>query len=309
MKVIFNYNRNFNTNLSSAIAFGTFDGIHLGHRQLINELLQQKRDYNYQTIVYTFIEHPLHLLAPDKEPPRIMQLGEKIKEFSRLGIDILLLNSFDKFLLHQTPREFLDQLYNNVPVKTLVVGFNFRFGHKGAGDVNYLEKEAAGRGLNLISVAPVQSNNEVVSSTLIRKKIQEGKIKEVNKLLTKPYSISGKIIHGFGRGKSMGFPTANLLFSAQKVLPAYGVYLTKCVINGCSYWGLTNVGTNPTFSNGSVQIETYLLDHSRDLYGEFMQISFVDMLRREIKFDSSEALSRQMYLDKIKAQKLIYKKH
>ncbi len=238
-----------------------------------------------------------------------MSLGEKIKEFSKLGIDVLVLNSFDNSFLQQTPREFLDQLYERIPIKTFVVGFNFRFGYKGLGDVSYLKKESEEKKLNLISVPSVQSGGEVVSSTLIRRKIQEGKVKEVTKLLTRPYTISGKVIHGFGRGKSLGFPTANLRFSSQKVIPAYGVYLTKCLIKGRYHWGLTNIGTNPTFTNNRMNIETYLLDCNKDLYGQSIKISFVDLLRSEVKFDSPEALSRQMHLDKIKAQKLIYKKH
>ncbi|MGI6527272.1 MAG: bifunctional riboflavin kinase/FAD synthetase [Caldicoprobacterales bacterium] len=308
MQVIFNYDRNYGTKLPSAIALGTFDGIHMGHRQLIYELLKKKRKFGFQTIVYTFLNHPLQALAPEKEPPRIMLLKEKIKTFSRLGIDVLVLNSFDDFFLHQTPREFLDQLYRKILVKSFIVGFNFRFGYKGAGDINYLKTEAEQTELDVVSVPPVELEGEVVSSTLIRNKIQEGNIKDAARLLTQPYSISGTIIHGFGRGKNMGFPTANLRFSSYKVLPAYGVYLTKCFVKGKDYWGLTNVGVNPTFSNGNVQVETYILDCNENLYGQTMKISFLERLRGEIKFDSSEALIRQMELDSIKAKKLIYKK-
>jgi len=308
MKVIFNYDKNFSTNRPSAIALGTFDGIHLGHRQLIYELLQQKNKHNYQTIVYTFLEHPLSVLAPEKEPPRIMLLKEKIKEFSKLNIDILILNSFDKDFLRQTPREFLNHLYEKIPVRTFVVGFNFRFGYKGAGNIVYLEKEAKEKDLKLIAVSPVMSENEIVSSTLIRSKISNGKVREAAKLLTAPYSISGKVVKGFGRGKNLGFPTANLQYSRYKVLPARGVYLTKCLISGKLVWGLTSVGTNPTFSgNNNLQIETYLLDFNGDIYGQNMKISFMDWLRSEIKFESPEALSMQIQRDMIKAKKLIYK--
>lgn len=308
MQVIFNYDRNYSTSLPSAIALGTFDGIHMGHRQLIHELLRKKRQFGYQTIVYTFLNHPLQILAPEKEPLRIMMLKEKVKGFSKLGIDILILNSFDDFFLHQTPRAFLDHLYEKIPVKSFVVGFNFRFGYKGAGDIHYLKKETEQTGLNLVSVFPVESEGEIVSSTLIRNKIQEGKMEDAARLLTQPYSISGMVIRGFGRGKDLGFPTANLCFSSRKVLPAYGVYLTKCIIKSKSYWGLTNVGINPTFSNGSTHVETYLLDYNENIYGQTMKISFLQRLREEIKFDKSEDLIRQMELDSMKAKKLIYKK-
>ena len=164
-----------------------------------------------------------------------------------------------------------------------------------------MEKEAQEKRLELISVPPVMSDGEVVSSTLIRGKIQEGKVREAAKLLTAPYSISGKVIKGFGRGKDLGFPTANLAYSPYKVLPACGVYLTKSLIKGEYVWGLTSWAPI-RLSNGQIQIETYLLDYNENIYGQYMRVSFIDWLRKEIKFESPEALSRQIQLDMIKAK-------
>ena len=137
MRVIFNYDRNYRTSLPSAIALCTFDGIHTGHIKLMEELIRKKRQYGLQTLVYTFLNHPMQMLAPDKEPPRIMLLDETIRTFADLGIDILVLFKFDEFFQQQSPREFLDQLYENIPVKSMVIGFNFRFGYKGAGDQSF----------------------------------------------------------------------------------------------------------------------------------------------------------------------------
>ncbi|HHU78593.1 MAG: bifunctional riboflavin kinase/FAD synthetase [Caldicoprobacterales bacterium] len=308
MRVIFNYDRNYRTSLPSAIALGTFDGIHTGHRKLMEELIRKKRQYGLQTLVYTFLNHPMQMLAPDKEPPRIMLLDETIRTFADLGIDILVLNKFDEFFQQQSPREFLDQLYENIPVKSMVIGFNFRFGYKGAGDQEFLLRESRLKGFDLVCVPSVEQDGEVVSSTLIRKLIMDGKVEDAARLLEQPYCIRGKVISGCGRGKNLGFPTANLSFSNRKVLPRCGVYLTKVKLKDGFYWGLTNVGTNPTFSQGSLHIETYILDFNENLYEQPMEICFINRLRGEIKYDNPLDLVHQMELDRIKAKKLIYKK-
>ena len=308
MKVIFNYDRNYKTDLPSAIALGTFDGIHLGHRKLVQKLQAKKEQFGYQSIVYTFFSHPLKHLKPEMEPPQIMLLGEKIKELTKLGIDVLVLNSFDKYFSHQTPDTFLDQLFNNFHIKSLVVGFDYRFGHKGAGNHIHLEQAAENKNWDLICVPSVKRGGEVVSSSLIRKLIMDGRVAVAAELLTKPYAINGTVIHGHGRGKSLGFPTANLRYSSGKVIPKNGVYLTNCKYKNNEYWGLTSVGTNPTFSKGDVHIETYLLDFYENLYEEKIQIQFCDWLRGEIKFNDPRDLILQMEQDRIKAKKLIYKK-
>ena len=308
MRVIFNYDRYYRTSRSCAIALGTFDGIHKGHRRLIAELKKQKERYGRQTIVYTFLTHPLQVLAPEKAPSHIMLLDEKIKEFSGLGIDVLVLNSFDDFFLHQTPRVFMDHLYEKYKVKALVVGFNFRFGYKGMGDRSFLETEAGERGLDLICVPPVRFEDQIVSSTLIRGFLSDGRVEEAARMLSKPYSIGGKIIHGYGRGKNMGFPTANLRFSNQKVIPKPGVYLTRCRLKGKQelLWGVTSVGWNPTFLTNRINIETHLLDFDGDLYDRVLTISFLVHLRDEMKFEKISDLVDQIQQDVKNAKKLIY---
>jgi riboflavin kinase/FMN adenylyltransferase len=307
MKVIFNYKKDYRTKEPSAIALGTFDGIHLGHRRLIKELMEKKAEYGYQTIVYTFINHPLQLLMPGKEPSNILLLRERIQEFKKLGIDVLVLNSFDYSFSQQSPDEFITQLTQSIPVKTLIAGFNFRFGHKAAGDVDYLKKISEKANFDLICVPPVKKNNQIVSSSLIRKRVMDGSVAKAAHLLTRPYYIRGKVIHGFGRGKELGFPTANLSFSSKKVLPKNGVYLTRCKLQNKFYWGLTNVGMNPTFLNDIIQIETFLLDFCKDIYGENLEIQFIDWIREEKHFETPQDLSYQIKKDWIKAKKLIYK--
>ena len=306
MRVVFNYDKNNRISQPCTIALGTFDGIHQGHLQLIEELKKQKQRYGCQTIVYTFLTHPLQVLEPEKAPSQIMLLSEKIKEFSRLGIDILVLNSFDHAFLHQTPRIFMDQLYERYHIKAIVVGFNFHFGYQGTGDKTFLETESKEKGWDLICVPPVRFEDKVVSSTLIRSFLSEGKVEEAAKMMTRPYCIRGKVIHGYGRGREMGFPTANLQFSNRKVLPKSGVYLAKCRLNGKMFWGMTNVGRNPTFSAKGLSIETYLPNFDGDLYGQTMSIFFLTRLREEMKFERVSDLTKQMKQDVKNVKKLIY---
>lgn len=306
MQVIFNHKRQHVVNDPTAIALGTFDGIHLGHRKLISKLHEQKKLNGYRTMVYTFLGHPLERLNPSKVPPQIMLLGEKIKGFSSLGIDTLVLNPFTDEFLHQTPEVFIDSLLTHYNIKSIIVGFNFRFGYKGQGDIGFLEKAAQDKGFDLICVPPVQEENTTISSTLIRDLITKGNLEEAAMLLEKPYSIKGRIVHGYGRGRSIGFPTANLSFSNKKVLPCFGVYLTRCYINNQMYWGVTSVGKNPTFAQDNINIEAYIFDLNKDIYGSVLRIEFIRYLREEIKFNTVEELIHQIGKDVVKAKNLIY---
>lgn len=308
MQVIFN-NGQYRDNNPSAIALGTFDGIHLGHRKLISELGQQKKHNGYKTIIYTFQTHPMRILAPEKAPSQIMLLSEKIRGFSELDVDTLVINPFNHSFLHQTPQTFLNQLLDHFNVKVLIVGFNYRFGYKGMGDIEFLYKVAHIKGFELICVPPVKREGQVISSSLIRTLISNGNVEEAACLITKPYTIRGKIIHGFGRGRNMGFPTANIKVPAHKTIPKPGVYLTKCFLGNRIFWGVTSVGINPTFSQETLNIETYILDFREDIYDKILKVSFLEHLRDEIKFNSVEDLIVQMKLDVQNAKYLIYNFH
>ena len=200
----------------------------------------------------------------------------------------------------------MDGLFKRYNIKALVVGYDFRFGHGGKGDKTLLELAAKEKGIELICVPPVLWQDQVVSSTLIRNYIAAGRMEEVSELLTKPYGINGKVIHGYGRGAKMGFPTANLQFSPKKVIPKPGVYLTSCKLKNKSLWGVTSVGWNPTFSTNRINIETYLLDYKGDLYGKDLRVSFISFMRDEIKFDTPAELAAQIKRDVENAKKLIY---
>jgi riboflavin kinase/FMN adenylyltransferase len=307
MRVIFDNNSSFSSYEPSAIALGTFDGIHLGHRALINELVYRKKKFGSQIIIYTFTRHPLTKLNPERVPPQIMLLPEKIRAFSYLDIDLLVLNDFNRRFIQQEPDDFVSQLLMNFNLKTLIVGYNFRFGYKGQGNVDLLRRFAEEKGFELVVVDPVKKEEEIVSSSLIRELIKEGNVSRAAECLGNPYSISGIIKHGYGRGKGLGFPTANLDYPKQKVIPKPGVYLTRCRTLGSWYWGVTNVGSNPTFSTGGLNIETHMLDFKGSLYKKRVRVFFVTRLRDEMAFSSSSGLVVQIRQDIIKAKNLIYK--
>ncbi len=306
MQVIFNIDGKHSLNTKSAIALGTFDGIHLGHRELIRQLNEQKTS-GLTTMVYTFLSHPMSRLAPESVPDQIMLLKEKIITFSRLGIDTLVLNPFSDEFLRQTHEEFLLSLLGSYNVKTLIVGFNFRFGYKGRGDAEYLEQASKRYGFDLICVPPVKLDDRIVSSTLVRSLITEGQVEEASRALGMPYSIAGIVVKGLGRGTLLGFPTANMVLPSRKVMPKPGVYAVLCKVGGNYYKGAASIGFNPTFDGDSLSFETHLLDFRGSLYGKRIRVYFIKRIRDEVRFSSTEELKEQIKTDVAMVNNLIYK--
>ncbi|MGI5852481.1 MAG: bifunctional riboflavin kinase/FAD synthetase [Caldicoprobacterales bacterium] len=311
MRVIFNYNRKNSMKEPMAIALGTFDGIHIGHQMLINQLKLISSTTGSKSLVYTFLTNPLKLLSPKNAPPKIMTVSERIQKFQGLGIDYLVFNPFDSILASMSPQGFIeDILVSKYNLKYLVVGYDFRFGHMASGDIALLHSLSQKYGFELVVIPPLSLEKKVISSSFIRELIQtEGQMEKVSMLLGGHYSIPGRVIHGYGRGRDLGFPTANLEFDVQKAIPKYGIYLTKVSIGAVSYWGMTNVGINPTFNNKGLFIETNILDFDDDLYGRRIKIEFLKRIRDEIKFISIEDLKEQISKDIKWAKNFVYKLH
>jgi len=308
MRVIFNHKRYHGTKRPVAIALGTFDGMHRGHQKLMSQLHKINLLYGCDTMMYTFLEHPLSKLNPNEAPSQIMSIHEKILFLKKCGIDWLILNPFDTDFSQTSPKSFIeDLLLKHYDVKAIVVGYNFKFGFQGKGDVNFLKQMSRKHGFKLVVVPPVSVNGNIVSSSLIRRCIENGQVKEANEYLGRPYAICGQVIHGFGRGKSLGFPTANLSFNHKKIIPKYGVYITKTYIGKKAYWGVTNIGQNPTFQTGGLYLETHLIDYEGDLYGKRMKIEFLFRLREEKTFHRIEDLKNQVYKDINYVKNFIYK--
>lgn len=299
MKVISGKISSKYTNEGIACALGFFDGVHIGHRNLLKILKNISSDLNLRSMVFTFEKHPLTIIDKSLAPKLICDNDSKSRIFQEYGIDIVNYNKVDKKFISIEPEDFLKNvLIDKFNVKAVVTGFNFRFGYKGRGDTNLLSDFAKSTGLHTRVVEPVCMDGTVISSTSIRDYISKGDISKSNKFLGRCFSLPGKVVHGMGRGHGLGFPTANVSISSDLIVPKNGVYVTRVIIDDVSMAGVTNVGYNPTFGNDKINIETHIIDYDDDIYGRDICIEFCDRLRGERKFSNLAELSHQIDCDK-----------
>lgn len=284
---------------ATVIALGTFDGLHLGHTDVINTARDYAERNGLKLAVFTFSNHPLALIRPDLVPVRIISAEEKIKLLESFGVDYLINIPFTEDFAALSPDEFLEKLacFN---YRCLVVGENFTYGFLGSGKTETLERSGRKNGFDVIVRPLVKMNGNVVSSTGIRNLIQAGHIEYANRMLGRAYSITGKIVHGEQRGRRLGFPTANIeLLHGEMAVPAPGVYAVTASIEGSIYEGMGNIGNNPTFNDVEhVRLEVNLFNCSGDLYGKTMSVQFHKYIRAEKKFSGVEELCRQIEEDK-----------
>lgn len=284
---------------ATVIALGTFDGLHLGHTDVINTAKDYAERSGLKLAVFTFSNHPLALIRPDLVPVRIISAEEKIKLLESFGVDYLINIPFTEDFAALSPDEFLDRLacFN---YRCLVVGENFTYGFLGSGKTETLERSGRKNGFDVIVRPLVKMNGNVVSSTGIRNLIQTGHIEYANRMLGRAYAITGKIVHGEQRGRKLGFPTANIeLLHGEMAVPAPGVYAVTASIEGRIYEGMGNIGNNPTFNDVEhARLEVNLFNCSGDLYGKTMSVQFHKYIRAEKKFSGVEELCRQIEEDK-----------
>ncbi len=284
---------------ATVIALGTFDGLHLGHTDVINTARDYAERSGLKLAVFTFSNHPLALIRPDLVPVRIISAEEKIKLLESFGVDYLINIPFTEDFAALSPDEFLERLacFN---YRCLVVGENFTYGFLGSGKTETLERSGRKNGFDVIVRPLVKMNGNVVSSTGIRNLIQAGHIEYANRMLGRAYAITGKIVHGEQRGRKLGFPTANIeLLHGEMAVPAPGVYAVTASIEGSIYEGMGNIGNNPTFNDVEhARLEVNLFNCSRDLYGKTMSVQFHKYIRAEKKFSGVEELCRQIEEDK-----------
>lgn len=284
---------------ATVIALGTFDGLHLGHTDVINTARDYAERSGLKLAVFTFSNHPLALIRPDLVPVRIISAEEKIKLLESFGVDYLINIPFTEDFAALSPDEFLDRLacFN---YRCLVVGENFTYGFLGSGKTETLERSGRKNGFDVIVRPLVKMNGNVVSSTGIRNLIQAGHIEYANRMLGRAYSITGTIVHGEQRGRKLGFPTANIeLLHGEMAVPAPGVYAVTVSIEGSIYEGMGNIGNNPTFNDVEhARLEVNLFNCSGDLYGKTMSVQFHKYIRAEKKFSGVEELCRQIEEDK-----------
>ena len=279
------------------MALGYFDGVHLGHKKVIESAVNFAKKINQKSAVITFKEHPCCYLWGVK-PEYILQKEKRIEYIEKLGIDFLYLLDFNK-IKNLDGKEYIENiLYKNFQPKYIVTGFNHNFGANKSGNTDLLDKYTKIFGYKYEKISPVKMNDEVISSSIIRKYLQDSKIEKANEMLGKEYSISGKVIKGNELGRTIGFPTANVEYPDNLIKMPYGCYKTNVKIGDNIYKSITNVGVKPTVEKKSAPLlETHILNFDKDIYGQEIEIFFGRFIRPEKKFKSIDELKSQIISD------------
>jgi riboflavin kinase / FMN adenylyltransferase len=281
----------------TVLSVGNFDGLHLGHQKILQSVRDRARSSSQRCAVVTFDPHPMKILRPDHAPLMIETLAQRLAGFERMGLDAALVMRFDRALSLVSAEEFIDRiLVGCLRTEAILVGDNFRFGHRGAGDVQLLSEYGKRHDFVAEIVPPVEVGGQIVSSTAIRAAIASGHVAEAIPLLGRAFSLTGEICAGAGRGRTILFPTLNLA-PEQELPPKLGVYATECVIAGKLYSSVTNVGTRPTFDGVGVTVESHLFGFDQTLTSGAMEVRFHTRIRDEQKFSGPEALRDQIARD------------
>ena len=280
MKVIENY-KNFTDTRKSIVTIGTFDGVHIGHQEIIAQLVATAKKNNANSVLLTFFPHPRMMLQKDNSIKLINTIDERIEILEKTGLDFLIIHPFDKDFSRLTAFDFVrDILVNHLNTSQLVIGYDHRFGRNREGDFEQLEEYGEMYDF-VVQEIPAQDINAIsVSSTKIRKALAEGDISKVSKYLGHPFTLSGKVVSGEKLGNTIGYPTANLeIEESYKLIPKKGAYLVRSILYGAEVYGMMNIGVRPTVQGGHQTIETHFFDFDRDLYGQDLQIDLLDFLR------------------------------
>ena len=279
------------------MAIGNFDGVHRGHQRMIEILTSRARAAGVPSVAMTFDPPPVALLRPDLAPPCLTTISRRTELLKHYGVDEVLVWPTTRELLNLTPREFFDQvIVERLQASGLVEGPNFFFGRNRSGNVQLLAEFCDEANLHFEVVQPVTDGNEMFSSSRVRGLVSGGELASASDMLGHPYRISGTVATGAGRGRTLGFPTANLV-DVTTLVPADGVYAGFCDIDGQEYSAAINVGKNPTFADGAVKIEVHLLDFTGDLYGTSLDVDLLDRIRSVQAFESADALQTQIRKD------------
>jgi riboflavin kinase/FMN adenylyltransferase len=289
---------------------GNFDGHHIGHRALLQTVANVARNAGGTAVALTFDPHPVKILAPQVDLRFLTGPEEKLALFEEAGIDEVVLLEFNKTFAELSPQAFVEQvLSQGLRLNELFVGQHFAFGHRRAGKIEDLTALGQRVGLIVHPMAPVLAGGGIVSSTRIRRLVQEGEVVQAALLLGRRYAMSGTVSHGAQRGQALGWRTANLRLPPDRVIPPDGVYATVTLWNGRSYDSVSYIGTRPTFGAGERLLEVHLLDDALDLYGERIAVEFVERVRGDMEFSGGEDLSRQIARDVESARAMLRRHH
>jgi riboflavin kinase/FMN adenylyltransferase len=277
------------------LTIGVFDGVHLGHRQLINTLVSEARRQGLLSAVVTFRQHPREVVLHRTSVPYLTTFAERERLLKEAGADIVVGLTFNRELASLSAREFVAVLQKHLRMRSLVIGPDFALGKGREGDAEKLMALGREMGFSVTVVPLKQADGQGISSTAIRNALAAGDMRTVARLLGRPFALEGKVVEGQRRGTDMGFPTANISVAASQALPPDGVYATRAAIEGKTYMSMTNIGTCPTFGPGNERtIEVFILDYAGTAYGKDLKIELIDRLREEKRFESAEALAKQI---------------
>jgi riboflavin kinase/FMN adenylyltransferase len=293
--------------MKQVLAIGDFDGVHLGHREVIGRALYTAEHLHLPVSIMTFDPHPRVVLGHNKYKELLTPIRRRLEIFEQMGVNHMYAVHFDEALMHLTPEQFVGEVLLPLDVESVIVGFDFTFGFQGKGNPDTLCDLSRGK-FAVEVVRPYHIDGAKVSSTLVREALQAGDIETVTRLLGRRYSVRGKVVSGDQRGRTIGFPTANIEPEELYVKPVNGVYAVKVQVKGLSYDGVMNIGVKPTFTTGELQPtwEAHLFDFSEDIYGETVTVELVEFLREERKFSSIDQLVTQIKQDADAAKTKLY---
>jgi len=300
MEVIFGLD-NVVSGKKAVLTVGTFDGVHLGHREIIKEVLRIGRERDLVSSLLTFDPHPVTVVRDIPNRIKLLTtLEEKLEILQKLGLDRVIIARFTREFSEMEYKIFVENiLLDRLQSDFIIIGYDHSFGRNRAGNFRELENLSKLYRFNLMEIGPFKIENQTVSSTRIRSSIDQGDMESASKMLGHHYFLDGIVVRGEGRGQRLSFPTANLMIENQnKLTPKAGVYVVECDVLGKIYRGMANIGFKPTFGGVSKTVEIHIFDFNKDIYGEKITVYFIKRLRDEVKFESEEQLIKQLNLDK-----------
>ncbi len=297
---------NFKQLENAVVTMGTFDGVHLGHQEIIKDLVKTSKTNQAKSVLITFDPHPRKVLQPDIPLQLIQSVEEKILVLQTTGIDYLIIIPFDKQFSELSSLEFIQKiLVQKIGCKKLVIGYDHHFGKNREGSFEYLKNNSHLFGFEVKEISAKKIDETKISSTAIRKYIKDGEIKKANLLLNYTYFIIGKIVDGEKIGRKIGFPTANIQVDTNKLIPKIGVYLAKVEFDNKSFFGMLNIGNKPTFGNHLLSVEIHIFDFHEDIYNKKVKLLLYERIRDEIAFNNVNDLIEQLKKDKSICQNIM----
>ena len=305
---IYNSIEEFIPKFKVALTLGTFDGVHIGHQSIIEKLNEVAEKIDGESVLMTFYPHPRHVLRPNNQKLKLLStIEERSEMLKEYGLKHFIIQEFSKNFSQLRPDNFVKEiLVDKLCVKRLIIGYDHHFGRNREGNYEKLLELSKLYSYEVEKINPLNYMGSTVSSTIIRKKINENKFEEVRKFLGRYFSFSGKIIEGKKMGKKIGYPTANIsIENVNKLMPNDGVYAVYIKVNSKDFMGMMNIGYNPTFDSSEKSVEVHILDFNKDIYGLDVKVSIVEKIREEKKFLSVEDLKKNLDLDKKKVYQLL----